>query len=101
VVYILADRIAAILAGRPAANGITDADAPTLIGGIDAHVIGADNGITGMYSQPGGSGGTFSWDGVPTFTAATISQDTAIDGFVLGQKGKVVLPVRPLDLVLV
>ena len=89
--------IAAILAGRPAANGITVANAVTKISGIVAGKIGADNGTIGIFDYMEGSSSDTAFQ--PNSTNTTTDGDTALDGLVIVNKGGSVLPVAPLLLV--
>lgn len=85
---VTATRIAAIYAGRPAANNITAANAVQSLTQISAQVIGADVNHNELFdfTDAGASGFNFG-DG-----------DTAIDGFVLVKHASdlAALPVLPL-----
>jgi hypothetical protein len=86
--FVTATRIAAILAGRPAANNITSANAVRSLTLINAQIIGADVNHNEIFDfTDAGPSGFNLGDG-----------DTAIDGFVLVKHASnlAALPVAPL-----
>jgi hypothetical protein len=97
IANITADRIAAMLAGSPAANAVGYGNAVQKISGITASVIGADVNGDGIFSfTEGGVDGTYQPDGAHHATDG----DTALDGFVLVRSGGLgKLPVAPLKLI--
>lgn len=88
VTGISAARIAAILAGTPAANALTAANAASSITKIKATAIGADRGAAGFDFTDN--------DGDMEFELG--DGDTALDGLVIVRAGSGVFPVDPLKL---
>ena len=89
VTGITATRIAAILAGTPAANALGPENAVTKIAKIKATAIGAD-------LDPGGFDFT---DHDGDMQVEFGDTDTALDGLVIVLVGKATLPVVPLKLI--
>ena len=99
VTKITASRIAAILAGMPAANEIGYDNAVSKIAKISATVIGADvNGNT-TFNFNEGSGSTVSYE--PDNAGTATDGDTAVDGLVIVKQnsGASSLSVTPLKLI--
>jgi hypothetical protein len=89
---VTADRIATIIAGRPAPNAITAANAVFSITGLKAGVLGADVDRDSVFDfTNAGAAGFNLGDG-----------DTALDGLVLVRAaGLTTLPAPPLKLITV
>ncbi len=94
ITHITADRIAAMIAGTPAANAVTAANAVQKISSIVANVIGADlNGNNTFDFTEGGSDAIYQ-------PPETTDGDTALDGLVIVRlSGNGALPVVPLKLI--
>jgi hypothetical protein len=89
-----ATRIATIIAGQVTGSTVTASNAPSLISGVTATVIGADlngNGVWDYVNNPAS----------PTAGFAFGNGEQVIDGFVLGVDGRVRLGVTPLHLITV
>lgn len=104
IAKVSAAKIAAILAGRPDASQLTEANAVTKISAITATAIGAETNLAGSHSEAGGF--TFNDNivagpnpGNGTFLPG--DGDTAIDGLVIVKLGGggASLPVAPLKLI--
>jgi hypothetical protein len=101
---ITAQRIAAILAGAPAPNGLTRDNAVFKVSGlVGVTTVGADLGTTPMGSTTETGGFTFLDNPGPPNPANGIFQlgdgDTAIDGLVIVQTGQFHSSVEPLKLI--
>jgi hypothetical protein len=101
---ITAKRIAAILAGAPAANGLTRDNAVFKISGLrGVTTIGADLGTTPMGSTTEAGGFTFIDNAGPPNPANGMFQlgdgDTALDGLVIVLTGQFHSSVDPLKLI--
>jgi hypothetical protein len=96
ITNVTADRIATVIAGRPAANAITAANAVFSIAGLVTNVLGADLDRDSIFDFTEGAPSN------PGYQITPGENDTALDGLVLVRAtGLTSLPTTPLLLITV